>query len=523
MAVHTAPEPKGGWFDAACNMPPEHLKIIARGYDEERSPDLAIVPREPNFFGSFTANSHSGPWDYAQRVPIIFYGPGHIKAQGEINPDRQVTSADMAPTIADLLGYPWPDDRPSSSLTDALVPEAERPDPPKLVMTVAWDGGGRNVLEQWPDAWPNLKSMVENGTSFGNAIVGSSPSVTPAVHATMGTGTFPNEHRIVDIPLRVDGEIVGSWPKARPSYLAVETIADLYDRDNGNEPLVGMVGDHGWHLGMIGHGSYLRGGDKDFGVMFNGVQKPITNPDYYKLPSYLLELEGIEADIPEIDESDGEADARWMGNDVLEDPELARETPAATLYQTRILRELMSREGFGQDDVPDLLYTNYKQIDYVGHRFNMLDPEMREAVHYSDQELGELKNYLNKSVGVGEWVVVITADHGSTPAALATQAWPIGTQEILDDLAEHFELPIETIVDETRVTGFWLNQDGLAANDISPEDVAEFILDMRIEDNAVAVDELPEGYNERLDEHIFSAVFPSGEIDKILECAGAEL
>ena len=402
------------------------------------------------------------------------------------------------------------------------MPAEERPDPPKLVMLVAWDGGGRNVLEQWPDEWPNLKKMVEEGTSYGNAIVGSSPSVTPAVHATIGTGVFPDEHRIVDIPLRVDGEIVGSWPKARPSYLAAETLADLYDRDNGNQPLIAMVGDHGWHLGMIGHGSYLQGGDKDLGVMFSDVQKPITNADFYELPSYLLDIEGIEADIPEIDQSDGEADARWMGNDVLEDPELARETPAATLYQTRLLRELMTREAFGQDDIPDLLYTNYKQIDYVGHRFNMLEPEMRSAVHYSDQELGELKGFLNESVGEGEWVVVVTADHGSTPAALATRAWPIGTEAILNDLSEHFGLTSEEIVDQTRVTGFWLNQDSLEANGITYEEVAEFILDMRIEDNAVAVEELPAGYNERLNEHIFSAVFPSSELDEILECAGVE-
>jgi Type I phosphodiesterase / nucleotide pyrophosphatase len=521
--VHTAPAPKGDYFEAACALPPEQLKIIARGYDEERSPDLTIVPREPNFFGSFTANSHSGPWDYAQRVPIIFYGPGYIKAQGEINPDREVTSADIAPTIADLIGYPWPEDRPSSSLSDALVPAEDRPEPPKLVMLVAWDGGGRNVLEQWPDEWPNLKKMVQEGTSFGNAFVGSSPSVTPAVHATIGTGTFPDQHRIVDIPLRVDGKIVGSWPNARPSYLAADTLADLYDRDNGNQPLIGMVGDHGWHLGMIGHGSYLQGGDKDIGVMFSDVQKPITNPDFYELPPYLLQLDGIEADIPEIDQSDGEADARWMGNDVLEDHELARETPAATLYQTRVLRELITREQFGQDEVTDLLFTNYKQIDYVGHRFNMLEPEMREAVRYSDQELGELKDFLNEFVGEGEWVIAMTADHGSTPAALATKAWPIGTQAMLDDLSEHFGLTSAEIVDQTRVTGFWLNQDSLAANDIAPEDVAEFILDMKIEDNAVDVEGLPAGYDERLDEKIFSAVFPSDEMDEILECAGAEL
>ena len=523
VAVETADEPKGDWLESACALPPKQLEILARGYYEGRSPEITIVPKAPNFFGSFTANSHSGPWDYVQRVPIVFYGPGYIKALGEITPERTVTSADIAPTIADLVGMEWPAGRSSSSLTDALVPEADRPTPPKLVLTIAWDGGGRNVLEQWPKQWPNLKRMVEGGTSFGNAFVGSSPSVTPAIHATIGAGTFPDKHGIVDIPLRIDGEIVGSWPKSKPSYLAVPTMADLFDRANDNAPLVGMVGDHGWHLGMIGHGSYLKGGDKDYGIMFSREGDPITNPEHYTLPEYVEEIKGLQEDIHTVDVDDGEADGRWMGNDVLDERRLVHETPPATLFQTRILRELMTKEGFGQDDVPDLLFTNYKQVDYVGHRFNMLQPEMREVLRYTDEELGELEDFLNEFVGEKEWVIAVTADHGSTPSALATKAWPIGTQAMLDDISAHFDLPIEELIDETRVTGFWVNHEGLATNDISLEDISEFLLDMRIEDNAVAIDELPAGYDKRLDEHIFSAVFPSEETDRVLECAGVEL
>ncbi|MDQ4146061.1 MAG: alkaline phosphatase family protein [Actinomycetota bacterium] len=524
VAVETDPAPEGDWLESACDLPRKDLEIIGRGYFEGRSPEITILPREPNFFGSFTANSHSGPWDYVQRVPIIFYGPGFIQAQGEINPDRPVTSADIAPTIAELVGMEWPSDRPSSALSEALVPAAERPDPPKLVLMVVWDGGGRNVLEQWPQAWPNLRSMIQKGTSFGNAIVGSSPSVTPAVHATIGTGTFPDQHGIVDIPLRVDGEMVGSWPDSQPTYLEVESMADLYDRANGNQPLVGMVGDHGWHLGMIGHGSYLEGADQDYAVMFSRGGHPITNEEHYQMPPYIKEIEGLEDDIRTVDVGDGEADGRWMGNDVLDEGRLIHETPPATLFQTRVIRELMTNEGFGQDDIPDLLFTNYKQIDYVGHRFNMLQPEMREVVRYSDQELGELEDFLNEFVGENEWVIGLSADHGSTPSALATEAWPISTDELEADMSEHFGIPVEDLVDDTRVTGFWMNRETLEANDISLEEVSDFLLDMRIEDNnVVPVEDLPEGYAQRLDEHIFSAVFPSEQTDAILECAGVKL
>jgi Type I phosphodiesterase / nucleotide pyrophosphatase len=523
VAIETAAEPKGDWFESACDLPPDQLKVIARGYDAERSPEITVVPKAPNFFGSFVANSHSGPWDYVQRIPIVFYGPGFIQSQGDVTPDRQVTVADIAPTIAELVGTEWPSDRPSASLSEALLPAAERPSPPKLVVMVVWDGAGRNVLEQWSKAWPNLASMMEKGTSFANAIVGSSPSVTPSSHANMGTGTFPNEHGIIDIPVRLDGKIVGSWDGKSPRNLNVESLADLYDLSRDNEPLIGMMGDHGWHLGMIGHGSYLEGADQDIAVLFGSDGGPKEASEYYAYPSYLGDVEGREDDVKTIDREDGKADSKWMGNDVLSRGQLEHESPAGTLYQTRLIRAMLTREGFGQDKVPDLFFTNYKQIDYTGHRFNMLQKEMQRAVHYSDQELGELEGFLNELVGEEQWVVVVTADHGSTPSALATKAWPIGTKEIVADISEHFDAPEKKLIDMTRVTGFWINEEGLESAGATTEDLAEFLLDMRIEDNAVAVDQLPKGYQGRLDEHIFSAAFPSSEMGEILQCAKVEL
>ena len=522
VTIETAPPPKGNWRQAACDLPPEHLVRIARGYSPERSADLTIVPRAPNYFGSFIVNSHSGPWEYVQRVPIVFYGPGFIRARGEIEPTPAATSADIAPTLAELLGMEWPADRPSTALTDALLPAEERPDPPRLIVTIVWDGGGRDVLDQWPDQWPNLKSMIEGGTSFGNAVVGSSPPVTPAVHSTIGTGTWPREHGIVDIPLRIGDEIVGSWAGNSPQHLETETLADSYDRQQGNAPQVAMVGTSEWHLGLIGHGAFSEGGDHDVGVIKGEGGIHITNDNFYALPKYLRDLDGFNGIVRRVDREDGKADDRWMDNDILQDPALVQESPAVTLYQTRVIKELLTKESFGQDEIPDLLFTNYKQIDLVGHRYNMLEPEMRESLHYADQGLGELVEFLDQSVGEEQWVIVLTADHGSTPKAEAIDAWPINTAQIVADLSEHFGLPAEEIVDETRVTGFWLNRDGLAAAGITPEEVADFMLDRRIEDNAADLDELPPGYDKRLDEHIFSAVWPAEHTEEILACAGVE-
>ena len=520
VTIETAPPPEGDWFDSACALPLEQLLRIDRGYFPGRSPDLMVVPRAPNFFGSFTAQSHSGPWDYLQRVPLVFYGPGFIRGRGEVATSGEVTSADIAPTIAELI------DAKSfargSALTEALLPREQRRERPRLVVTVVWDGGGRDVLDQWRDEWPNLARIIEGGTAFESAVVGSSPSVTPAVHATIGTGAFPADHGVVDIRQRRGDEVVGSWADSSPKYLMVPSLADAYDAEVDNRAKVGVLGDHMWHFGMIGHGSYVEAGDRDIGIITRINGSISTNGNLYRLPSYVEEVPGFEEDVRTIDASDGEVDSRWLGNDIA-DERLARESPAATLYQTRLIEEVLTREEFGQDDVPDLFFTNYKQIDYAGHRFNMLEPEMRDTVRYSDQELGDLVDLLNETVGERKWVLVLTADHGSTPPAASTGAWPINTDEILDDLEEHFGIPHEEIVEAPRVTGFWLNREGLEANGITPGQVADFMLGMTAEDNLVDRDSLPQGYGERLSEPIFSAAWPSNARKEILACAGGRL
>ena len=42
------------------------------------------------------------------------------------------------------------------------------------------------------------------------------------------------------------------------------------------------------------------------------------------------------------------------------------DTPARTVYQERVVETVVKNEGFGADDTPDLLYLNFKEIDYVG-------------------------------------------------------------------------------------------------------------------------------------------------------------
>lgn len=520
MDVERVTEPAAGWRESGCALPLEYVRRIRRGNYPGRSPDVIVVPREPNFFGAFTSTSHSGPWDYLQQVPLVFYGPGFIRSQGDLTLNREVTVADLAPTLAELLDVDFPTavGKPIEGVLDPA-----RSGPPKLVLTVVWDGGGWNTLRTWPDQWPHLRALMAEGTSVRDVIVGSSPSVTPAIHTNIGTGAWPKQHGTVGIPIREeDGTMSIAFDNKSPDHVEVPMLADTYDLATGNAAEIGMFAYKGWHMGMMSHGTLTPGGDKDIAVLANTHEKFVTNPNLFEMPPYLEEITGLDDYVRMVDEEDGKLDDKWMGHDVLGEPSERRDTPAWSLFQTKLIKNILGREGFGSDDIPDLFFTNYKQIDEIGHNFNMLQPEMSEIVRYSDDALKGLTSFLDRRVGEREWVLVMTADHGVGPDPQAAGAWPIRMEYLQNDVAEHFGVEVEEMFSETSPVGFWFDQQTMEAEGITSEEVSDFLVDYRLEENIPAGEDLPSQYRDRLREPIFDAAFPSAAMGEIWSCVKGE-
>ena len=287
-------------------------------------------------------------------------------------------------------------------MNEAVLPEAQRPnpDPPKLIVTVVWDAGGRDVLAAHPHSWPYLKSLIPKGTWYDDASVGSSPTSTAQIHASIGTGAFPDDHLLVGHRLRVGNNIVTPWAQG-PNLIVLPTLADLYDRAMGNQPIVGISATVNIHFGMMSHGSFFNGGDRDIGTT-RSVTDPGTLTDegftwnlphqiqpYYRLPSYVNDVPGFAKDVDAVDRADGRKDGKWRNNSI---DQLLQgfDTPARIPYQERVLETMITHEGFGQDDVPDLLYANFKEIDYISHIWSMNSPEMDDAVRLQDAALKQL-------------------------------------------------------------------------------------------------------------------------------------
>ena len=509
------PDPDREKLVRACDIPVEILERVWRGYVPGRSGDVLTIERLPNQYNT----RHSTPFAYTQDVPLVLYGPGFIKKG--VTVDRPTTVADLVPTFAELLDFEMPKAVDGEVLQEALLPQEERNGIPKLVFTVVWDGGGDNVLEQWPDEWPELEKMMAEGASYTEAAVGSSPSITPSIHATIGTGNFPKRHGLSDTRMRIGNKTVDAYEGDSPRFLRGQTLGDAWDLANGNVPLVGMMARDDWHLGMIGHGAQLDGGDIDIAVMDSFTEVEFrTIEDFYRLPEYLLGNEGLQEAIDEVDQRDGESDQRWLGNPLSAIEGKIRMTPAWSIYQTEKMKELLTNERFGTDDVPDLFFVNYKSTDLVGHEYNMLEPEEQQALREQDRQLRKVIRFLNRTVGRKNYVMALTADHGMTPFPSDTGGWNIIMTEVSADIEERFDTvtPDKPIILSNRGYQIMLDKREMERNDVEPEEIAEFLRSYTIDDNA-ADEEALGTFADRRDELVFLTALTPDELKEALDCA----
>ena len=497
------------------SVPPLQLLRVARGTRLDRSGDVQYLPAEPDFVGA--GLPHAGPWDYVQRVPMLWYGRGYVRP-GIYR--RPVTLADVAPTLGALLRFPFdaPDGR---ALREALLPDRPLP---RLVVTLIWDSAGRDVLDRWPHAWPTLRGLARDGAWFERATVGSSPSNTPPSHATIGTGAFPDRHGFTDEFIRLAGRMEKPNQNG-PAFLLMPTLADLYDRAKGNRPLVGVVATLSAHVMMMSHGSLWGGGDRDLAVTRERGQAPTGGAEatrwnltpamapFYRRPAYVNDVGGFLRDVRRLDQADGSLDGRWRDNDIAQ---LANgfDTPARTPYQTRLVEEVVRREGFGDDPVPDLLFINYKAIDTIGHKFSADSPEMLDALRVQDEELRRLVAFLDREVGRGAWALVLTADHGANRDPAVTGAFQIDINELQRRVDAAFDdgdsVPL---VQDARPTQMWLDPRELADAGATPAEVAAFLSSLTKGD-VPAANERPVPPGEA-GAPAFAAAFPSSILSRL--------
>ena len=508
------------------------MQNIYRGHVPGRSGEIYLVPKPHRYLAGdwdlttldtdtpWMNTTHPNPWSYISKVPMIFYGPS--VPQG-LEVTRPVDIAGIAPSYAELLGM---DDFESAAepLQEAFGSSAG--DPPRVILTVVIDGGGWNVLEQHPTSHPTIDSLRKSGTTYVNATIGSAPSITGALHATMSTGTYPRDHGLPGNQMRdpevqdAGGDVtIDTWlQNADPRYLELPTVSELWDEQNGNEPIVATVSYEGWHLGMIGHGAQRPGGDKDIAAIWETEPNEWwINESFYELPEYLktTDLATLEKYEEELDARDGLLDDSWFGKtlDEIREPPIRPGTTAFVKFTGDAVADVLRREEIGDDDITDLVWIELKPPDFGGHLWNMLGPEQADTLRETDRQIERFKAILDRRVGDGNYVLAVTADHGQQPLPEQVGGWRINTNELVRDIEDRFG---DGIVADRNSVELFLDLDMVEEQDVDLFEIASYIgsytIGENIPENRPGSDRVPPA---RLDERLFAGAFTTDFLESL--------
>ena len=109
--------------------------------------------------------------------------------------------------------------------------------------------------------------------------------------------------------------------------------------------------------------------------------------------------------------------------------EAFKTTPFANTYTFDFAKAAIENEALGKNTVTDFLAVSISSTDYIGHTFGPNSVEAEDTYLRLDKDIADFLAYLDKKLGVGNYLFFLTADHGVAhiPSFLKENRIPAGT------------------------------------------------------------------------------------------------
>jgi hypothetical protein len=135
---------------------------------------------------------------------------------------------------------------------------------------------------------------------------------------------------------------------------------------------------------------------------------------------------------------------------------------------------------------------------------------MSDAVATQDAALERFVDFLDRTVGEGRWVMVLTADHGTQRDPERSGAFMIDIHKIEQGIARTFDDDDRVpLVQKVRPTEIWLDTRELDDNGFTLEQVSRWLLDLTQADT-FKNQHVPEPGHE--DDPVFAAALPTAAL-----------
>lgn len=372
---------------------------------------------------------------------------------------------------------------------------------PKLVVGMVVDQMRWDYLYRYADRYKangGFKRLTGQGFSNENCLIPYTPTYTACGHTCIYTGSVPAVHGItgnnwIDRPTNKNMycteddsvETVGSNSAAgrmSPANMLTSTITDeLRTSSNYRSKVIGVaIKDRGAILpaGHAANAAYWF--DNKTGNWISSTFYMKNLPDwltrynnekhvdqyYQKGWSTLYPIDTYVNSSTDEQTWEGKpfgAEAKAFPYDlskfVGKNYNSIASTPWGNTMTLEVAKLAVQQEKMGQGAFTDFLAVSLSSTDYVGHAFGPNSIEAEDTYLRLDRDLGAFFDYLDQTVGKGQWLFFISADHGvaHVPAFLKSHHQPAG---LFDDGAAMRELNVklaETFGVQSLVMGSMYN------------------------------------------------------------------
>lgn len=326
-------------------------------------------------------------------------------------------------------------------------------DRPKLVVGFVVDQMRWDYLYRFYNRFSNggFKRLINEGFSVENTFIPYLPTQTACGHSSIYTGSVPAINGIIanqwyDPTLGrtmyctedKDQKTVGSTSsdgQMSPKNLQVNTITDeLRIATNFQGKVIS--------ISLKDRGSILPGGHSANAAYWHDALTGnwITSTHYMqKLPNWVSDFNALKVSdkffaqdwntlYPINTYTNSDADnvsyeGRFKNETTSAFPHLTKQyigknydliksLPYGNTMTIDFAKLAVQNENLGKDNVTDFLAISCSATDYVGHQFGPNSIELEDTYLRLDQDLEGLFNYLDQTVGKGNYLFFISADHG---------------------------------------------------------------------------------------------------------------
>ncbi len=350
---------------------------------------------------------------------------------------------------------------------------------PKLVVGIVIDQMRWDYLYRFNELYGanGFKRMLGQGFSCENTMIPYMPTYTAPGHTCIYTGSVPAIHGIVgnnwfdktrnvnvyctdDSTVKTVGSNTNAG-KMSPRNMWVTTITDeLRLSNNFKSKVIGIsLKDRGAILpaGHSANAAYWYDGNAGKWITssyyMNELPAWVTQVNAKDLPGVYMGKDWntlLPMDKYGLSSADDEPyEASITGEKTVTFPhkvslinggkyEAFKTTPYASTYTFDFAKAAIENEKLGAGNITDFLAVSISSTDYIGHSFGPNSVEAEDAYLRLDKDIADFLQYLDATLGKGNYLAFLTADHGvaHVPGFLAEHKIPGGTISDFDIMKE---------------------------------------------------------------------------------------